>query len=805
MPSRALCPCGRKASRPMATPLSLKVLAILWVFVFSGTVSTGSRAYELGPELQLAGEIVQPTYVLQTVEHTPDVAMSGEYGIAVWVLSRRYIAWSFSTDGGSTWAYGGRLPWFEETHDFTFPTVCADESGVFHVAALNSNFRSLQTIATYRLTFQNDGFVADGPFLTVPRLQDTQGLYQFPRLSCDPSSGRLYLSYTFLPMVSNYPTGSFIYFTTLIDSQWATPLVLSDGACNGSSVVVGPDHEVYVFWNDFRSKKIVGRRSPDLGSTFEPEFVVGPTNENFTLPPGATQSVRLNVLYPCNETDLALNYPSVGVDRSIGPNRGRLYAVWTEQASGNTSTVTEMLSEVEPNGTQTTAMRLPLDSQITGTARYVHFEGGERDVFYFDGAEGQIISFEGHLSVVCGGYSIQEPWASSFLHRSLQRVFDPATPPVVFTIPSNRRYYLSLASGGFSVGYNIRLKRLIPDFAGAARDHRDVIMTSSSDGGLTWTPKVLVNDDPPRFDNYLPRLAVDGSGGIHVAWYDRRDDPVSGSDYNVYWRYSGDGGSTFLPSARLSGTTSVVPRSSSRMYMGDYLALGATPSGAIALWTQMQTNAAYPSGTDQDINLRQVTVERPIAVQLDKLRATASSRWVRLNWRVISPAQAWRFRVFRQIAEAENYELIGTVDGSAGDRGRFEFLDHEVTGGQAISYKLQIVQNDGALFWSEPVDVSVPGNASTLSLHVEPNPFGTVELKIDTGSSVGALQVRIFDIRGAEVCTLHNGIVESGFMRFQWDGRNNSGRYVSPGVYFVEATKGTERARAKLVQLNPQK
>ena len=74
-----------------------------------------------------------------------------------------------------------------------------------------------------------------------------------------------------------------------------------------------------------------------------------------------------------------------------------------------------------------------------------------------------------------------------------------------------------------------------------ARDHRDVFVTSSPDG-LDWSAQsVLVNDDPPNFDNWLPEIAVTGGGQIYVAWYDWRDSPAvdvrrSGADVRVALR-----------------------------------------------------------------------------------------------------------------------------------------------------------------------------------------------------------------------------------------------------------------------------
>lgn len=64
-------------------------------------------------------------------------------------------------------------------------------------------------------------------------------------------------------------------------------------------------------------------------------------------------------------------------------------------------------------------------------------------------------------------------------------------------------------------------------WAGGRNGDEDVFYKRSSDGGQTWSPAVRVNDNPvgDGTDQYLPRIAVAGSGRIDVIFYDRREDP----------------------------------------------------------------------------------------------------------------------------------------------------------------------------------------------------------------------------------------------------------------------------------------
>ena len=53
------------------------------------------------------------------------------------------------------------------------------------------------------------------------------------------------------------------------------------------------------------------------------------------------------------------------------------------------------------------------------------------------------------------------------------------------------RYYIDAGGNGpHDQAYRIRLEQFVPDPSSVARDHRDVVLVSSTDGGSSWSPKV---------------------------------------------------------------------------------------------------------------------------------------------------------------------------------------------------------------------------------------------------------------------------------------------------------------------------
>ncbi len=120
-------------------------------------------------------------------------------------------------------------------------------------------------------------------------------------------------------------------------------------------------------------------------------------------------------------------------------------------------------------------------------------------------------------------------------------------------------------------------------YQGVTGQHADIVFTRSTDGGLTWTAPVKINDDAVQGkDQFFPWLKVGSDGTIHVSWMDRRDAPVDGFPYREYYTQSSDGGLTWSanqPVADVGG----VPGS----FIGDYsgIAVNSNNSLVLPIWT----------------------------------------------------------------------------------------------------------------------------------------------------------------------------------------------------------------------------
>src|SRR5438552_3489544 len=108
------------------------------------------------------------------------------------------------------------------------------------------------------------------------------------------------------------------------------------GRSIGASPAVGPNGELYVAWNDYVANAIVFNSSSDAGGSWG----VPVTISRKTLP--------FDIGIPAESFRGALVYPSLGVDRSNGAHRGRVYCSWMDLTAANVTDI--FISYSDNNG-----------------------------------------------------------------------------------------------------------------------------------------------------------------------------------------------------------------------------------------------------------------------------------------------------------------------------------------------------------------------------------------------------------------------------------------------------------------------
>ncbi len=765
--------------------------------------------------------IASPRELLGGVQ--PKLVQSGSFLVVTWSVNdvSTEMGWGSSSDGGLTWLRGRFGPDYynnlADDYSFGAATSAAGPAGQFISA-----YRTIgRHDFVHRVIVQQAGAGSSGinwqPPVTAVTFDPSGGQNaDSPWLARDPATGYLYLAYvrhTLRPYAYlNGPADQPVYLVRSLDggATWSAPMLVGGPAALGSRVEVGESGQVYVCWQDYASQQVMLRRSDDHGATFADALPVGRFVDNSRtwmrgLGAAASYSGRQ---HPLNyyESGNVFDFPQLAVDRSNGPLRGTLYMVWAEAAEGTTGPSSgRTVQETEPNDTPATANLIDIGDGFVSVGESEIIEpNGNNDYFAFDGVQGTMVELrEGRAQYpepnpdfpvsTFSFYYLDSPSGGEGPLFTAPSLDDGTAPPLLCTLPRTTRYIIP---GAFSGGPTTlvvfgSVNEFLPSPTSVARDHRDIVLTWSRDGGRTWSPKVRVNDDPPGADQAVPAVAVDEQGRVHVAWMDRRDGPLEGHAASPYWTASSDGGLTFAPSRRLASPGSDYHGFELGTSIGDFISLTTEGGTVYVVWPQM--TQGWPTAT----LVRITDIPTSIAVSRFAVEPVGSS--VRVSWAVEDAAGITGFVVHRAPIATEDYERTASV--APHGRGEYTFLDEGTQAGSGYRYRLEVIRGSKSS-WEGPQEIVLPLGISTLAFErVGPNPFVEGTRLVVAVPERSRLAVRIYDIQGHEVRRLQDGETAAGRYALVWDGRDAAGRAVAPGVYHLRASGGGQVATRSLVRV----
>jgi hypothetical protein len=128
-----------------------------------------------------------------------------------------------------------------------------------------------------------------------------------------------------------------------------------------------------------------------------------------------------------------------------------------------------------------------------------------------------------------------------------------------------------------------------------------VYVTKSADQGASWTPPVVVSDNPVGVSVVNPAITVTPDGkGVSVVFMDKRNASDGHNFVDIYAAQSFDGGVTWQPNIRLTEMSSDIRYAplTSRGYMfGDYMGIAPAlnlSQPCVAIWCDTRTGDSDP-------------------------------------------------------------------------------------------------------------------------------------------------------------------------------------------------------------------
>src|SRR5580704_7157238 len=137
--------------------------------------------------------------------------------------------------------------------------------------------------------------------------------------------------------------------------------------------------------------------------------------------------------------------------------------------------------------------------------------------------------------------------------------------------------FLAIDRSGGPTNNNIyMLASVIPP----GRNTTDVMFVRSTDGGITFSAPVKVNDDPlnPNKWHWFGTFAVAPNGRLDAVWYDTRN-AANNTDSQLFYSFSTDGGVTWAPNVAVSNSFDQFQGYPNQSKIGDYITIVSDNTG----------------------------------------------------------------------------------------------------------------------------------------------------------------------------------------------------------------------------------
>jgi hypothetical protein len=202
-----------------------------------------------------------------------------------------------------------------------------------------------------------------------------------------------------------------------------------------------------------------------------------------------------------------------------------------------------------------------------------------------------------------------------------------------------------------------------------------------------------------------------------------------------------------------------------------------------------------------------VTFSEQVPAELAAFGGSVLEEGVSLNWTTTSQTNNAGWLVMRS-SDGIAYEAVSDLLPGAGTSDvviNYGFEDSSLPGVEAVYYRLDQIDLDGAIHSSAPIEVILGARFLNLptefGTHVYPNPFNPATTIAYDLPSESAVSIVIYGALGQEVRRLVTEQKSAGRYTIQWDALDNFGRSVGSGVYIAKIEAGQFSASQKMLLL----
>jgi len=280
---------------------------------------------------------------------------------------------------------------------------------------------------------------------------------------------------------------------------------------------------------------------------------------------------------------------------TVAPS-GRIYAAWDEAnfmiASWSDDGGSTWAPFHNPDDIPGGVLGAVVKTSANGTVYLTWWDFGSNNIFFDWSADGNTWHADKRVNDVLGSAPGQGSWQLAIPAMAI----DPVTGAIYIAWPDSRN------------------------------GDQDIFMSSSTDGGITWSANHRVNDDSGSHSQWMVDIAVDYASVVHAAWEDNRN-----GAWNIFYSNSTDGGSTWATNLRVS--TQDTPLSYDRP--GDYFAIEAGLDNTVyVVWTDGRGSdfdiyyARSPGFPTSTVTVTTDPVGLPVTVDGVTSKAPVATAWI---------------------------------------------------------------------------------------------------------------------------------------------------------------------------------
>ena len=320
-------------------------------------------------------------------------------------------------------------------------------------------------------------------------------------------------------------------------------------------------------------------------------------------------------------------------------------------------------------------------------------------------------------------------------------------------------------------------------------DLADVMFSRSTDGGVTFSSPIKINDDAST-NNYqwFGTMSVAPNGRIDVIWLDTRDNPGTYLSA-LYYSNSTDGGLTWSVNERLSEFFDPHLGWPQQNKMGDYFDMISDNQGAFLSWAATFNN-------EQDVYFSRIKdTTNVVPVELVSFSSSISGNKVSLNWITATELNNHGFEIERSLDESI-WRIIGfdAGKGTTTENQYYSFADDISDLLQnKVYYRLKQIDFNGNYRYSDVIEVVRIPTEYNLAQNY-PNPFNPSTIIKYSLSNQELVTLKIFDVLGKEVAILVSELKPAG----DYEVTFNADQLVS-GVYYYKLTAGDFVSTKKMI------